>query len=261
MDIEKLLTHRPFVRALARSLVRDDARADDLVQDTYLTAMKNPPRHSRSLRAWLGAIVRNLARTQNRAEWRRTKHERIRPTKETEIGVRALPSPEETLEKATWHQRLVDAAMTLDEPYRTTLLMRYFEELDSSEIARLQGVPAATVRTRVRRGLERLRVRLDQSSPGGRAKWMAGLLLLARPPGEAVAASTVAATAVRARAPVAWGVPAAVAAVVLVVGVVGFVRRDAGDPSTERVTPRPGTSPAAIAEHRRESLPRGHIAE
>ena len=113
MDIEKLLSHRPFVRSLARSLVRDDARADDLVQETYLTAMKNPPRHSRSLRAWLGAIVRNLARTQNRSEWRRTKHERIRPTKEAEIGVRPLPSPEDTLEKAAWHQRLVQAAMQL----------------------------------------------------------------------------------------------------------------------------------------------------
>ena len=254
MDIEKLLTHRPFVRALARSLVRDDARADDLVQDTYLTAMKNPPRHSRSLRAWLGAIVRNLARTQNRAEWRRTKHERIRPRKAAEIGVRALPSPEETLEKAIWHQRLVEAAMTLDEPYRTTLLMRYFEELDSSEIARLQGVPAATVRTRVRRGLERLRAKLDEASPGGRAKWMAGLLLLARPPGEAIAASA-AAEASR-QTPVRWGVPAASAAVVLVVGAMWLVLRAANDPSTERVVTRPGTPPAAIAEERGESLPR-----
>ncbi|MHC4847576.1 MAG: sigma factor, partial [Planctomycetota bacterium] len=34
MDIEELLSHRPYVRALARSLVKDQARADDLVQQT-----------------------------------------------------------------------------------------------------------------------------------------------------------------------------------------------------------------------------------
>ena len=44
VDIEVLLRHRPFVRALARRLVRDDARAEDVVQDTYVAALKNPPR-------------------------------------------------------------------------------------------------------------------------------------------------------------------------------------------------------------------------
>jgi len=253
VDIEKLLSHRPFVRSLARSLVRDDARADDLVQETYLTAMKNPPRHSRSLRAWLGAIVRNLARTQNRSEWRRTKHERIRPTKEAEIGVRPLPSPEETLEKAAWHQRLVQAAMQLDEPYRTTLLLRYFEELDSSEIARLQGVPAATVRTRVRRGLERLRAELDRTTPGGRAKWIAGLLLLARPPAEAVAASTAAAAS---KPAIGWGVPVAGTAVLLVAVAAWLVNRSATDPSTERGLRHDGTVATATPDGRGEALPR-----
>ena len=255
MDIEKLLSHRPFVRSLARSLVRDDARADDLVQDTYLTAMKNPPRHSRSLRAWLGAIVRNLARTQNRSEWRRTKHERIRPTKEAEIGVRPLPSPEETLEKAAWHQRLVQAAMQLEEPYRTTLLLRYFEELDSAEIARLQGVPAATVRTRVRRGLERLRAELDRTTPGGRAKWIAALLILARPPAEAVAAGTAAAAT---KPAVGWGVPLAGTAVLLVVvaAAAWLVTRKVNDMQSDGWRRHEGTYAGAMPEAGGETQPR-----
>ena len=63
-----------------------------------------------------------------------------------------------------------------------TLLLRYFEDLDSKRIAEMQGVPAATVRTRVKRGLERLRSRLDEKTDGGRRAWMAGLILLAKPP-------------------------------------------------------------------------------
>jgi len=183
LDIEKLLRHRPFVRALARRLVRDEARADDLVQETYLTALRSPPRHEGALKAWLAAVVRNLARTQNRAEWRRTKHERKQPVDGGRAEPRALPSAEEALERATWHQRLVEATMALDEPYRSTLLLRYFEELDSTEIARIQGVPAATVRTRIRRGVERLRSELDQNTPGGRSAWVPALLLLAKAPG------------------------------------------------------------------------------
>ncbi|MHC4954348.1 MAG: sigma-70 family RNA polymerase sigma factor, partial [Planctomycetota bacterium] len=229
MDIEKLLQHRPFVRRLARSLVRDEARADDLVQETYLTAMRRPPRHEGALRAWLAAVVRNLARTANRAEYRRTKHERKQPGEGGRAAPRELPTAEETLEKAAWHARLVEAVMGLDEPYRTTLLMRYFEELDSNQIARLQDVPAATVRTRVKRGLERLRARLDEVSPGGRARWMAALLLLARPPGEAAAA-----TAAAARQP--WKLPAPAvpvmlgAALLVVVGVwvAGRIGTDSG---------------------------------
>jgi len=51
VDIETLLSHRPFVRALARRLVRDEARAEDVVQETWLAALRRPPRHAGALRA------------------------------------------------------------------------------------------------------------------------------------------------------------------------------------------------------------------
>ena len=103
MNIEELLQHRPFVRALARRLVRDQSRADDLEQQTWLTAIEKPPVHRGALRAWLHAVVRNLARTQNRAEFRRTKHEGGQAPGE------GLPTPGEALVKAEWHQRLIEA--------------------------------------------------------------------------------------------------------------------------------------------------------
>jgi len=221
VDIQELLRHRPFVRALARSLVKDDARADDLVQQTWLTAIEKPPRHARSLRAWLGAVVRNLARTQNRAEWRRARHEGRQ-----EPG-RTLPTPAETLEKAAWHQRLVEAVMELEEPYRTTLLLRYFEDLDSKEIGAAQGIPPATVRTRLRRGLARLREKLDAATEGGRGAWVPALVLLARPstPAPAIPAKPAPATP-------GWLLPAATLATLLVgVYAIGRLIAMVGDPS------------------------------
>ena len=41
---DELLEHVTFVRALARSLLRDESDADDAAQDTYLAAVRSPPR-------------------------------------------------------------------------------------------------------------------------------------------------------------------------------------------------------------------------
>jgi len=50
---EDLLKHAAFVRAMARSLLLDPHAADDVVQETWLTALEAPPRHAENLRGWL----------------------------------------------------------------------------------------------------------------------------------------------------------------------------------------------------------------
>ncbi|MHC4473108.1 MAG: sigma factor, partial [Planctomycetota bacterium] len=49
---ETLLAEKDFVRGLARSLVRDEARADDISQQAWLAAMERPPHSERAVRAW-----------------------------------------------------------------------------------------------------------------------------------------------------------------------------------------------------------------
>jgi RNA polymerase sigma-70 factor (ECF subfamily) len=63
-------------------------------------------------------------------------------------------------------RRLVAALLALEEPYRAALLLRYFEDLSVPEVALRLGVPLETARTRLRRGLARLRERLDQERRG-----------------------------------------------------------------------------------------------
>lgn len=242
VDIELLLQHRAFVRSLARRLVRDEARAEDVVQDTYVTALLNPPRHAGALRAWLATVVRKLAWTHTRSEMRRAARER------KAVTPAPAPTPAEVLERATWHRKLVNLVMELDEPYRTTLLLRYFEDLNSSEIAAQQGVPAATVRTRLRRGLEQLRERLDKDTPGGRERWLAGLVMLGWP-GAREAAAAAAGGSTAARVP-RW--PVAAAAVGLVAVAVLLVQfRSSGRETVPRSpsATRPAPAPSDLAGH------------
>jgi hypothetical protein len=59
-----------------------------------------------------------------------------------------VPSTEALVERTELQEQLSAAVRALDEPYRTTVLLHYSEGLSLEEIARTQGVPASTVRTR-----------------------------------------------------------------------------------------------------------------
>jgi hypothetical protein len=84
----------------------------------------------------------------------------------------------------------VDLVRGLEEPYRSAVLYRYFEEWTVEEIARRQEVDATTVRWRLRKAVGLLRERLDRLH-GNRSTWGAALapLLLAGGRSEAAAAS------------------------------------------------------------------------
>ena len=59
--IERLLDeHAAFVRGVARALVLDESRADDVAQETWLAAMKHPPARAAGVRSWLATVARNF---------------------------------------------------------------------------------------------------------------------------------------------------------------------------------------------------------
>ena len=180
---DPLLEHAAWVRKLARELVRDPGAADDLAQETWLAFLHARPDEDRPLRPWLGRVLRNAAAL--RARRRAGSELRERESARAE----GVPSSLELVERAEEQRRLADMVLELDEPYRGVLLLRYYEGLGPSEIARAQGVPAATVRTQLHRGLARLRERLDAQHDGDRRAWL--LLfqpLLSRPERAAILA-------------------------------------------------------------------------
>ena len=170
VPIETLLSHREGVRALARSRVADVARGDDVEQETWVAALRAPPAHAGAVRAWLGRVVRHRAADAGREERRRAR------LHESAARADAAPSAADVSARFELHRALIEAVDALDEPYRSAIVLRFFEGLPPREIARQQGVPVETVRTRVKRGVELLRGRLDHRYGGDRRAW-AGLLV------------------------------------------------------------------------------------
>lgn len=168
-DPHDLLAHTAWVRALAKRLVGDGVLADDLAQDTCVTALERMPEGHVHLRAWLATILRNRVRQNRRGEHRRRERERRVGREEV------LPSTHELVERVETHKRLAQAVLDLDEPYRSTVILRYLQELPPRQIAKRLGVPVKTVDTRLERGLAKLRSRLDRSHDGNRRAWILAL--------------------------------------------------------------------------------------
>jgi RNA polymerase sigma-70 factor (ECF subfamily) len=171
---EALMEHVGFLRALALSLLQNEADADDVVQQTLATAMERPPAAQRNLRAWLATVTRNFALLTHRRRKRARARELVVARPES------TPSPAEIAARLELERKVVDAVAELEEPYRTTVILRFYDGLQPTEIARHLGVPASTVRVRLKRGLDRLRARLEEKTD--RKALAMGLLLLAGMP-------------------------------------------------------------------------------
>jgi RNA polymerase sigma factor (sigma-70 family) len=171
--MEELLAHADWLRRLAAHVARgDDAGAEDALQETWVAALRAPPGRDRPAQPWLAEVLRNFVRRALRGQG-------ARQAREGRGGEAVAPAtPDELLERAQAQRLLADLVMGLDEPFRATVLLRYFEGQSAAEIARAAGVPAGTVRWRLKEGLDRLRARLDQRQPDHR--WVALLLPLPR---------------------------------------------------------------------------------
>ena len=144
---EELLAHAGWVRSLARSLVGDPSLADDVVQETWIAALERPPRDRQALSAWLRRVVLNFARKALREGSRRSRRERAAARPE------CLDSREDLVTRVELHRQVVDAVLGLRDPYRETIILRFFEELSVREIADRARLPEPTVRTRLRRAV------------------------------------------------------------------------------------------------------------
>ncbi len=167
VDPEEILEHGPWLRALARALVRDAAAAEDLAQEAWLVAGRRGDLDTDRLRPFLAGVLRRLAR-----RWRRTERRRGDRDAHAAPGD-APPSPADLAAQLELQEHLLHELRALDEPYRETLVMRFYGGQSSAEIARRTNTPDATVRARLARGLVQLRTRLERRGQQEGRDWRA----------------------------------------------------------------------------------------
>ncbi len=173
--LQSLLKHEPFVRAILRRMMVGEDMVADLTQDTWVRALQNPPAEDRPVRAWLATVARNLARDSRRAQ-QNVQHKESQSAKDRSTN-HAIDPVTETQERTELLGRVVAGVSELAEPYKSVVLLRYFDGLTPAKIAeRLQSKPA-TVRTQLHRAHGMLKVKLDGEYDGGRKSW----LLIAMP--------------------------------------------------------------------------------
>ena len=155
--IESLMEHQTFLRRIARALVHDDATAEDLVQDVWVRALESPPQARGKSRGWLVRVAQNVARQNHRTKQRREARDR-------EISEETLEEPTDAIAEQLELERLIiDAVQSLKSPYRDAVFLRFFRGLGHQAIGKQLGVPAATARTHLRRGLMMIRTRLERT--------------------------------------------------------------------------------------------------
>lgn len=170
----------PSLMRLAARLAGGSGEADDLVQATMVRALEHDVPVDRG--PWLRRVLTNERNMWLRGRTRRTARELVH------ADVPEVADAEDVvhaLELAEIVRGLMDE---LDPAVREVVEARYFEGQSSAEVARALGVPAGTVRWRLKQGIDILRTRLDRRYGGRRALWAGAALSLEKPP--TLAAST-----------------------------------------------------------------------
>jgi RNA polymerase sigma-70 factor (ECF subfamily) len=152
---------------VARSVLRDDAEAEDALQDAYLQAYRALPmfRGDSALGTWLTRIVVNAALMRQRKTGRLAEVIELAADYDTEAAGSHSPddSPSdlEQPDLAAFRgqtRRLIETGIDkLPAAFRTVFVLRAVEELTVEETAATLGIPEATVRTRYFRARAMLR--------------------------------------------------------------------------------------------------------
>jgi RNA polymerase sigma factor (sigma-70 family) len=169
--------------ALARRILADDALAEDVLQEVFLSVWRDPAAFDRgrgSVASWLLAVVHHKAVDAVRRE---ESQRRRQVMAEDELALDA-PMATRDVEEEAWSRVVADQVRTalgvLSASQREALTLAYYGGYTQREVAALTGTPLGTVKTRMLAGMRRLRQELG-GPPGGAA--LGGAASLEEPQG------------------------------------------------------------------------------
>jgi RNA polymerase sigma-70 factor (ECF subfamily) len=150
----------PALRRYARSLMRDRAAADDLVQDCLERAIRSwhQRREDGNAKTWIFTILHNLAINRLKQSARRGGHFALEDVQDAALARR--PAQEDGL----LHSEALRALDELHEDQRNVILLVSVEDLTYAETAKVLDLPVGTVMSRLARGRERLRQIIERET-------------------------------------------------------------------------------------------------
>jgi RNA polymerase sigma-70 factor (ECF subfamily) len=163
-----VMSHLPGLLRLARKLTHEETLAQDLLQETLLRAYRFVHRFEpgTNFRAWLATIMRHLYVDQQRKQPRETSLDMVHETVASGAST-AVEVPEvthvEIMAALTYFvtDDVLQALQALPEDCRTTVLLADVLEYSYKDIALIMDCPLGTVMSRLHRGRQKLRARLQ----------------------------------------------------------------------------------------------------
>lgn len=158
-----------LVHTLALRSVGDPGHAADITQNVFISAWRNRSSFDNqrgNVPGWLVAITRRRIVDHQRKAGRRQEFSALEVTQpgaddhdsgRTTVAARAAADPESIVDRVV----LVDEINDLDEPARTIMHLAFFEDLTHQQVSDKMEIPLGTVKSHVRRSLQRLRDRLE----------------------------------------------------------------------------------------------------
>lgn len=149
--------HQAMVYSLALHALRDSAAAEDIAQDVFLALHQNlgrleSPSH---IRHWLARVTSHRCIDEIRKRGYR---------RGPALDEVSEPGQSDTDRDPLLRQRLRQMVAALPAPARMMVLLRYQEEMELAEIARVLDVPVQTVKSRLHRALTLLREKMARQT-------------------------------------------------------------------------------------------------
>ncbi len=155
LDIDRLVRqYGTMVLRQAYLYLKDRQRAEDVCQDVFLRLYNKQPDlpDEQSEKAYILRVTINLCKDVIKSAW----HRRVLPMAEGFDAPAPMPTPESEALRGETKQLLYKAVMDLPTIYKDVVLLFYYNDLPTGEIARILSIPEVTVRTRLMRARSRL---------------------------------------------------------------------------------------------------------
>lgn len=162
----------PFIgsiRRIARAFCPTRAEADDLAQEALLKAYRSlqGAAELRNFEAWLYSVTRSVCHDAYRQRKSRGRQGEVEFDEQRDVADCPAPSADELFEAKSDAERLWAAIRALEPTFRIPLVLFDIEGLPYEQVARIEGIPVGTVRSRLSRARQRLAQILASAETSG----------------------------------------------------------------------------------------------